>query len=76
MVPVPFKVVPSTVNTLLPAFLQVLEAAGELPNIYLSRDIKSVSELYGQRLYFTKTNVYITNKTKFRTDSKGFDNGV
>jgi hypothetical protein len=23
----------------------------ELPNIYLSRDIKSILELYGQRLY-------------------------
>jgi hypothetical protein len=29
MLPVPFEVVPSTVNTLLPAFLQVLKAAGE-----------------------------------------------
>jgi hypothetical protein len=29
MAPVPFKVVPTAVNTLLPAFLQVLEAAGE-----------------------------------------------
>jgi hypothetical protein len=29
MLPVPFEVVPSAVNTLLPAFLQVLEAAGE-----------------------------------------------
>jgi len=29
MIPVPFEVVPSAVNTLLPAFLQVLKAAGE-----------------------------------------------
>jgi hypothetical protein len=29
MLPVPFEVVPSTVNTLLPAFLQFLKAAGE-----------------------------------------------
>jgi hypothetical protein len=29
MLPVPFKVVPSAVNTLLPAFLKVLKAAGE-----------------------------------------------
>jgi hypothetical protein len=29
MLPVPFKAVPSTVNTMLPAFLQVLKAAGE-----------------------------------------------
>jgi hypothetical protein len=29
MVPVPIKVVPSAVNTLLPAFLQFLEAVGE-----------------------------------------------
>jgi hypothetical protein len=29
MVPVFFKVAPSAVNTLLPAFLQVLEAASE-----------------------------------------------
>jgi hypothetical protein len=29
MHPVPFEVVPFAVNTLLPAFLQVLEAAGE-----------------------------------------------
>jgi hypothetical protein len=29
MVPVPFEVVPSAVNTLLPAFLQVLKAACE-----------------------------------------------
>jgi hypothetical protein len=29
MLPVPFEVVPSAVNTLLPAFLQVLKAAGE-----------------------------------------------
>jgi hypothetical protein len=29
MLPVPFEVVPSTVNTVLPAFLQVLKAAGE-----------------------------------------------
>jgi hypothetical protein len=29
MLPVPFEVVPSPVNTLLPAFLQVLKAAGE-----------------------------------------------
>jgi hypothetical protein len=28
MVPVPFKVVPTAVNTLLHAFLQVLEAVG------------------------------------------------
>jgi hypothetical protein len=31
MLPVPFEVVPSAVNTLLPAFLQVLKAAGECP---------------------------------------------
>jgi hypothetical protein len=29
MLPVPFEVVPSAVNTLLPAFLRVLKAAGE-----------------------------------------------
>jgi hypothetical protein len=29
MLPVPFEVVPTAVNTLLPAFLQVLKAAGE-----------------------------------------------
>jgi hypothetical protein len=29
MLPVPFEVVPSAVKTLLPAFLQVLKAAGE-----------------------------------------------
>jgi hypothetical protein len=29
MLPVPFEVVPSAVNTLLPAFLQVLKAAGD-----------------------------------------------
>jgi len=29
MLPVPFEVVPSAVITLLPAFLQVLKAAGE-----------------------------------------------
>jgi hypothetical protein len=29
MLPVPFKVVPSTLITLFPAFLQVLKAAGE-----------------------------------------------
>jgi hypothetical protein len=29
MLPVPFEAVPSAVNTLLPAFLQVLKAAGE-----------------------------------------------
>ena len=29
MLSVPFEVVPSAVNTLLPAFLQVLKAAGE-----------------------------------------------
>jgi hypothetical protein len=29
MFPIPFEVVPSAVNTLLPAFLQVLKAAGE-----------------------------------------------
>jgi hypothetical protein len=29
MLPIPFEVVPSAVNTLLPAFLQVLKAAGE-----------------------------------------------
>jgi hypothetical protein len=29
MLPVPFEVIPPTVNTLLPAFLQVLKAAGE-----------------------------------------------
>jgi hypothetical protein len=29
MLPVPFEVVPSAINTLLPAFLQVLKAAGE-----------------------------------------------
>jgi hypothetical protein len=29
MLPVPFVVAPSAVNTLLPAFLQVLKAAGE-----------------------------------------------
>jgi len=29
MLPVPFEVVPSAVSTLLPAFLQVLKAAGE-----------------------------------------------
>jgi hypothetical protein len=29
MVPVPFKVVPTAVSTLLPAFLQILEATGE-----------------------------------------------
>jgi hypothetical protein len=29
MLPVPFEVVPSAVNTLLPAFLQVLKATGE-----------------------------------------------
>jgi hypothetical protein len=29
MLPVPFEVIPSTINTLLPAFLQVLKAAGE-----------------------------------------------
>jgi hypothetical protein len=29
MLPVPFELVPSAVNTLLPAFLQVLNAAGE-----------------------------------------------
>jgi hypothetical protein len=29
MLPAPFEVVPSAVNTLLPAFLQVLKAAGE-----------------------------------------------
>jgi hypothetical protein len=29
MLPVTFEVVPSAVNTLLPAFLQVLKAAGE-----------------------------------------------
>jgi hypothetical protein len=29
MLPVPFEAVPSPVNTLLPAFLQVLKAAGE-----------------------------------------------
>jgi hypothetical protein len=29
MLPVPFEVVPSAVSTMLPAFLQVLKAAGE-----------------------------------------------
>jgi hypothetical protein len=29
MFPVPFEIVPSAVNKLLPAFLQVLKAAGE-----------------------------------------------
>ena len=29
MLPVPFEAVPSAVNTLLPAFLQALKAAGE-----------------------------------------------
>jgi hypothetical protein len=29
MLPIPFEVIPSAVNTLLPAFLQVLKAAGE-----------------------------------------------
>jgi hypothetical protein len=29
MLPVPFEAVPSAVNTLLPAFLQVLKVAGE-----------------------------------------------
>jgi hypothetical protein len=29
MLPVPFELVPSAVNTLLPAFLQVLKAGGE-----------------------------------------------
>jgi hypothetical protein len=29
MLPVPFEEIPSAVNTLLPAFLQVLKAAGE-----------------------------------------------
>jgi len=35
MLPVPFEVVPSAVNTLLPAFLQFLKAAGE----YLFRNV-------------------------------------
>jgi hypothetical protein len=29
MLPAPFEVVPSAVNTLMPAFLQVLKVAGE-----------------------------------------------
>jgi hypothetical protein len=50
MVLVPFKVVPSAVSTLLPAFLQNVPYLEyrfpKISNIYLGRDINSVSELY------------------------------
>jgi hypothetical protein len=40
----------------------------ELRNIYLSRDIKSVSELYGQTIYFEKISSFNTNMLPLNED--------
>jgi hypothetical protein len=42
----------------------------ELPNIYISREIKSASELYGQRLYMNgKANIRILSVAPTTTHS-------
>jgi hypothetical protein len=67
MVPVPFKVVPTAVSTLLPAFLQILEAAGESSfGMAMSSVVASswIASIFSCRRNFSIFSVVKTEKNR------------